>query len=71
MPVGPKGRSLRARLARQSRDCAPDHPEVVTLRRDYLAEVCAERVAEIVSTAPPFTDDQVERIIGVLRGGAL
>jgi O-methyltransferase involved in polyketide biosynthesis len=62
---------LKARLANASRKHAPDHPVVVELRRDYLAEVLAEHVSHVVAAAPPFTDDQIDRIVGVLQGAAL
>lgn len=73
MPVAtPETRQLKARLARHCRDHAADHPSTITLRRDYLAAVLAEHVARVVDTTPSqFTDAQIGRIVGLLRGGAL
>jgi hypothetical protein len=59
----------RARIAALSRDRAEDDPELVTARRDYWAERLHDRVAEIVSKAPDFSDEQLERVAALLRSG--
>ncbi|WP_345803024.1 hypothetical protein AAIB33_08060 [Microbacterium sp. AZCO] len=37
-------------------------------RRDLAATLIEERVAEVLATAPPLSDEQCDRIAEVLRG---
>jgi len=59
---------LRAQIAATSRH----HPQadLTDLRRDFAAEKLAEYVAKVVSTAPPLTAAQRDRLAVLLRGGA-
>ncbi|BCW76268.1 hypothetical protein NicSoilB11_25930 [Arthrobacter sp. NicSoilB11] len=61
-------RTARARLAAATRH----HPESSheELRRDLKAANLAEYVRRVVSEAPPLTQEQADRIAGLLRGGA-
>ena len=43
--------------------------DVTDLRRETDALRIARYAAEVVATAPPFTDAQIDRIISVLRSG--
>jgi len=52
----------RGRLARLSKDLPAGHPQLATLRRDLAAERLAEHIAKVVAQAPPFTQDQVDRL---------
>lgn len=63
----PERRRLRGQIAAASRH----HPDtdLRPLRRDLAAEKLADYIAEVVAEAPPLTDDQVDRIAGLLRGG--
>jgi hypothetical protein len=60
-------RSLKAQLGAQTRH----HPEQdhSDLKRDLRAEVLAEHVARVVAEAPPLTDAQAQRIVGLLLTG--
>lgn len=60
----------RARVARLSRDHAPSAPELVEARRDLKAANLQKAVEKAVNTAPPLTEEQVDRISAILRGGA-
>lgn len=56
-------------VARASRG-NPD-PAVLAEKRRALAEAkLAAYVEQVVSTAPPLTEEQLDRITGLLRGGA-
>lgn len=59
----------RARVASLSRDRAPNDPEITAAKRDLRAELLAEHVARIIAQAPPLTDEQRDRIAGLLRAG--
>lgn len=58
----------RARLGRATRYKGDTAPETVDARRDLAAAVIEKRVSDIVATAPPLRDDQIERILRALRG---
>lgn len=60
----------RARIASLSRSRTADDPEFVAARRDFYAARLAEHVESVVAKAPPFTDSQRDRIVGLLSGGA-
>lgn len=60
----------RARVASLSRDRKPDDPELVDARRNLAAEKLAAHVVKVLAVAPPLTDDQRNRIAGLLRGAS-
>lgn len=60
----------RARVASLTRSREPDDPELVAARRNLRAERLADHVAKIVAEAPPLTPEQIDRIAGLLKGGA-
>ena len=61
-------RRLRSQIAAASRH----HPDtdLRPLRRDLAAERLADYIAKTVAEAPPLTDEQRDRLAGILRGGA-
>ena len=61
-------RRLRSQIAAASRH----HPDtdLTPLRRDLAAEGLADHIAKTVAEAPPLTSEQVDRLTGLLRGGA-
>ncbi len=60
----------RARIAALSRDRSPDDPEILDARRDLRAARLEEHVRKVVADWPPLTDEQLDRLAGLLRGGA-
>lgn len=60
----------RGRVAALSRSRSADDPELVDARRDLKAQRLADHVAKVVAEAPPLTDEQRERIAGLLRVSA-
>lgn len=62
--------SERARYAALTRSRTPDDPDLLAARRDLRAERLAEQIEKVVSAAPPLTEEQVDRLTGLLRGGA-
>jgi len=62
--------SLKGRLARASRDHAPDSPEILDLRRELTAAKIAQYVEKVVASAPPLTADQRARLAALLTSEA-
>lgn len=62
--------SERAKLASLSRSRKPDDPDLTEARRNLRALRLEEHVREILAKAPPLTDEQRDRIAGLLRAGA-
>ncbi len=60
----------RARVASLSRSRTPDDPDLVDARRNLRAERLAEHIATQVAAWPQLTDAQLDRLAGLLRGGA-
>ena len=60
----------RARVAALSRSRSSDDPDLVDARRNLRAERLAEYIRETVAAAPPFTNEQREKLAVLLRGGA-
>lgn len=60
----------RARVASLSRSRADDDPELQTARLNLRAERLADHITRVVGEAPPLTPEQVDRLRGLLRGGA-
>lgn len=69
MALSPAAAHHRGKLAALSRSRTPDDPELLEARRDLRAERLADYVARIVAEAPPLTNEQRERIAGLLRAG--
>lgn len=59
----------RARVASLSRSRTPDDPDLRSARRDLRAARLEEQIKRVAAELPPFTDQQVERLTGLLRGG--
>lgn len=69
MPVSPPVASARSRLATAHLRNEP--PEVITERRRDLAEAnIAAAIDRALSTAPPLTDAQCERLAARLRAAS-
>ena len=47
----------------------PDDPVIPAAERDLAVELLAERAQKLVATWPDLTDEQVDRIASILRGG--
>lgn len=60
----------RGRVAALSRSRTSDDPDFIRARRDLAALTLEEHVQRALAKAPPLTDEQAERIAGLLRGGA-
>jgi len=60
----------RARIAALSRDRSPDDPEIEAARRDLRAARIEQELQKAVAGWPPLTDEQIDRLAGLLRGGA-
>jgi len=48
----------------------PDDPAIPAAERDLALQLLAERAKRLVATWPELSDEQVDRIAGILRGGA-
>lgn len=60
----PSPAQLRARIAGQvSRG---DEDGAQESRREYYAEVLAQKITEVVAKAPPLTDKQINRLRSLL-----
>ena len=59
----------RARVASLTRSRKPDDPDLVAARRDLRAERLALYIRKAVDAAPPLTDEQRDRLAGLLRAG--
>lgn len=60
----------RARVASLSRSRTPDDPDLRNARRDLRAARLEDQIKRVAAELPPFTDEQVDRLTGLLRGGA-
>lgn len=67
MPETATLRTLQARKAAAQRWGRPDSTEAA---RDYAAAKLEAHIAHIVSTAPPLTEAQRDRLATLLRGEA-
>lgn len=65
-PTSPK-RVAQAKHAAAVRWHRPDQDETA---RDFAAEAIAEYVERYLADAPPLTDDQVARVVALLRPSA-
>lgn len=69
MPMSPEIARDTMALAREVRNHGQDSPRVPELRRALVTQRVAEFVERQVKTAPPLHEEQIERIVLVLRGG--
>ncbi|WP_293311314.1 hypothetical protein [Mycolicibacterium sp.] len=70
MTISPALAHYRAKIAAKSRVLAPDDPELLDAKRDLAAAKLAEHVAKVVGDWPTLTEDQLNRVAGMLRGGS-
>lgn len=68
MPAQSKDRrKVVAQISAITRHHGPDDNRLTDLRRDLRAAELAEHVSRIVEGFPPLTDDQRDKIVGLLR----
>jgi hypothetical protein len=60
----------RARVAALSRDRQSGDPDLVGARRELRAVRLEDHVTRVLAEAPPLTDEQLQRIAGLLRAAA-
>ena len=60
----------RARVASLSRSRTPDDPDLLNARRDLRAARLEEAIRRTAAELPPLAPEQVEKLTGLLRGGA-
>lgn len=60
----------RGRVGALTQHRTADDPELVDARRDLAASVMEEQARRLVEKFPPLSDEQVGRIVSLLRGGA-
>jgi|HubBroStandDraft_4_1064222.scaffolds.fasta_scaffold2447507_1 hypothetical protein len=65
----PERRHLSAAVAAQARHSGPDHPRVLELRDELAAEGLAEHIRRVVSSDPPLSAAQRERLALLLSPG--
>jgi hypothetical protein len=69
MALTETARRQRGKIAAFTRSRASDDPEFVAIRQAFKAETLTAHVREAVSTAPPLTREQIDRIAAILHGG--
>lgn len=57
----------RARVASLTRSRTADDPDLVNARRNLAAARLEEHIARVVAEAPPLTEEQRDRLAGLLR----
>lgn len=62
---------LKARVGALSRSRQDTDPELVNARRNLRAARLEAYVERVVSEAPALTQEQADKIAGLLRGGAV
>lgn len=67
-PPVSKPQHLRGRLANAHR--RGDEAVILEVRRDLAAAKLEQYIERVVSEAPPLTDEQRERLAGLLNGAA-
>ena len=60
----------RAKVASLSRSRPATDPELIAARRNLRAAKLEEYVERVVAAAPPLTQEQIDRVSVLLRGGA-
>lgn len=68
--ASPEFLSLQGRAAVLQRH-RPGSPEAIAARRDAEAQRLADYIERVVATAPPLTTAQQDRLVTLLRGGAV
>lgn len=59
----------RARVASLSRSRTPNDPDLVAARQNLKTELLANYISRSVDAAPTLTQDQLNRLAGLLRVG--
>lgn len=59
----------RGRVGALSRSRQPNDPELIAARRNLKALKLEEHIRRVIAEAPPLTDEQRQRIAGLLRAG--
>lgn len=59
----------RGRVAALSRSRSADDPELIAARQNLKTERLADHIAKVVGEAPPLTEQQRDRLAGLLRSG--
>ncbi|MCA1707413.1 MAG: hypothetical protein LC808_30760 [Actinobacteria bacterium] len=59
--------ALRAKIARTQRVRGARHPDTIRVRQEYAEAQLTEYVKRIVSTAPPLSEEQRDRLASLLR----
>lgn len=62
--------SDRGSYAALFRHYGPDHPKVVEARRKLADDALQATVEKLVADWPPFTEQQIENVVAMLRAGA-
>lgn len=65
-PISPERAKRRASRAGAVAAHGLDSPEAITAKAELATYGLVEHIQRIVSTAPPFTPEQRERVIAVL-----
>jgi hypothetical protein len=60
----------QAQAAARARHFGADDPRTVAARREFAAASIEEAVEKYLAAAPQLSDEQVERLAALLRGGA-
>ena len=69
-PKNPETKHRRSVLGGLSLQYPPDHPKVIAARRELEFCTLADHVAAVVCGWPPPTEEQLDRIAGLLRTGS-
>jgi hypothetical protein len=68
-PMSPERRHVRSRIAVVTRD-NPTSPELTDLRREFAALKIEDYIREVVASAPPLTQAQIDRLSVLLNAPA-
>lgn len=68
--IAPPVAHTRARVASLSRSRPADDPDLIAARRDLTASSLESYIRRVISTAPPLTREQCDRLALLLRRGA-
>ena len=61
---------LQARYAALTRDRDPSDPVLIEARREFAFAKLSGHVAEIVARFPPLTEEQCQKVAGMLKAGS-
>lgn len=62
--------SIRGTYGIRKRRLGESHPDTLAAKRELAAMSIEAFVEKKLADAPPLTDEQVERLAAILRGGA-